>query len=82
MEECEFGVNWSTHVWERAERYLKAHKEGTHELGHEEVFQYSEKTDQLIRQINLNKAQIEKIAQKLRHFLERVERAEAEKLNR
>ena len=40
--------------------------------------QKSKKTLDLVNQINLNKAQIERVAHKLKHFLERVEKAEGE----
>ena len=42
------------------------------------IDQKSKKTLDLVKQINLNKAQIEKVAYKLKHFLERLERAEGE----
>jgi len=42
------------------------------------IDQQSVKIHGLIRQINLNKVQIEKVAHKLRHFLERLEKAEGE----
>jgi RNA polymerase primary sigma factor len=42
------------------------------------IKQKSEKLLSLIQQINLNKAQIEKGAQKLKHFLESIEKAEGE----
>ncbi|MBW1853737.1 MAG: RNA polymerase sigma factor RpoD, partial [Deltaproteobacteria bacterium] len=42
------------------------------------ITQKSEKILSLIDQINLNKAQIEKVVQKLQHFLERLKKAEGE----
>jgi len=42
------------------------------------IDQSSVKLFHLIQQINLNKTQIERVAQKLKHFLERVEKAEGE----
>ncbi len=42
------------------------------------IDQRREKILNLIQQINLNKPQIEKVAQKLKHFLERLEKAERE----
>ena len=42
------------------------------------IDQKSEKIFNLIQEINLNQTQIEKVAQKLKHFLERLEKAEKE----
>jgi len=42
------------------------------------IAQYSKKMVGLIQQINLNKDQIEKITRQLKHFLERLEKAEGE----
>jgi RNA polymerase primary sigma factor len=42
------------------------------------IAQYSKKIVDLIQQINLNKDQIEKITRQLKHFLERLEKAEGE----
>jgi len=42
------------------------------------IDQKNEKMFTLIRQINLNKVQIEQVAQKLKRFLERIEKAEGE----
>ena len=44
----------------------------------EKIFRSSEKIFDLIEQINLNKTHIEKVAQKLKHFFERLEKAEEE----